>query len=144
MTRSQRLTFLGLAAVIAVVAVVILVGAGGSRNSGDERAATPVPTTTATAEPQQASPAATATADPGPLLTGAKEQQIDATEGDTVRFRVKADQDDEVHVHGYDLEKPVAAGQTVTLSFKASITGIFEIEFHHSGAVLARLKVQPH
>jgi FtsP/CotA-like multicopper oxidase with cupredoxin domain len=146
MSRTQRLTFLGIAAVIAVVAVVILVTAGGNDN-GDEQAAAPSATATATATPkdQQASPAATATptADPGPLLTGAKEQEIDAKQGDTVRFRVKADEDEEVHVHGYDIEKEIPAGDTVTISFKATITGIFEIEFHHSGAVLARLKVEP-
>jgi FtsP/CotA-like multicopper oxidase with cupredoxin domain len=146
MSRTQRLTFLGIAAVIAVVAVVILVTAGGN-DDGDEQAAAPSATATATATPedQQASPAATATptADPGPLLTGAKEQEIDAKQGDTVRFRVKADEDEEVHVHGYDIEKEIPAGGTVTISFKATITGIFEIEFHHSGAVLARLKVEP-
>jgi FtsP/CotA-like multicopper oxidase with cupredoxin domain len=142
MSRSQRLTFLGLAAVIAVVAVVILVISGGS-DSNDEQAAAPTATATATPEAQQASPAATATADPGPLLTAAKTQEIDATEGDTVRFRVKADEDEEVHVHGYDIEKEIPAGDTVAFSFKATITGIFEVEFHHSGALLARLKVEP-
>jgi FtsP/CotA-like multicopper oxidase with cupredoxin domain len=149
MSRSQRLTFLGLAAVIAVAAVVILVVAGGSGGSGGEQAAAPTAAPTATAEPQEASPAATATptaaatAAPGPLLTGATEQEIDATEGDTVRFRVKAAEDEEVHVHGYNIEKEVPAGDTIAISFKATITGIFEIEFHHSGAVLARLKVEP-
>ena len=38
MSRSQRLTFLGLAAVIAIIAVVILVSSGGS-DSNDEQAA---------------------------------------------------------------------------------------------------------
>jgi hypothetical protein len=147
MSRSQRLTFLGLAAPVAIVAVVILVVAGGSSDSTDEQAAAPTATATATPETQQASPGetptATPTTDPGPLLTAAKEQEIDATEGDMVRFRVKADQDEEVHVHGYNIEKEVPAGETVSISFKATITGIFEIEFHHSGATLARLKVEP-
>jgi FtsP/CotA-like multicopper oxidase with cupredoxin domain len=148
MSRSQRLTFLGIAAAIAVIAVVILVVASGGGDD-TEQAAAPSATGTATPESQQASPAATeppaatSTPDPGPLLTGAKEQEIDAKEGDTVRFRVKAGEDEEVHVHGYDIEKEVPAGTTLPISFKATITGIFEIEFHHSGAVLARLKVEP-
>jgi FtsP/CotA-like multicopper oxidase with cupredoxin domain len=121
MSRSQRLTFLGLAAVIAVVAVVILVVAGGGGSDSSSEA----------------------TAGGGPLLTAAKEQDITATEGDTVRFRVKADADEEVHVHGYNIEKEIPAGKTIAISFKATITGIFEIEFHHSGATLARLKVEP-
>jgi FtsP/CotA-like multicopper oxidase with cupredoxin domain len=145
MTRAQRLSFLGVAAVIAVVAVIILVAAGGEGDAEGEKAAAPTATATATAEPQEASPAATGTptADPGPLLTGDEAQEIDATEGETVRFRVKATEDEEIHVHGYDIEKEIPAGRTVPVSLKATITGIFEIEFHHSGALLARLKVQP-
>jgi FtsP/CotA-like multicopper oxidase with cupredoxin domain len=142
MSRSQRLTFLGLAAVIAVVAVVILVISGGS-DSNDEQAAAPTATATATPEAQQASPAATATADPGPLLTAAKTEEIDATEGDTVRFRVKADEDEEVHVHGYDIEKEIPAGDTVAFSFKATITGIFEIELEGAAEQIGELRVDP-
>ena len=145
MSRTQRLIFLAVAAAIAVIAVVILAVAG----VGSDDQAVVTPTATATTEPQQASPgatetpSATPTADPGPLLTGVKEQSIDVQEGDTVAFRVKATEDEVVHVHGYDIEKTVPAGETVRISFPARITGIFEIEFHHSGAVLARLKVEP-
>jgi hypothetical protein len=46
-------------------------------------------------------------------------------------------------VHGYDLTKNVAAGQTVTMSFKAGITGIFEIEFEHAREEIAQLRVDP-
>jgi FtsP/CotA-like multicopper oxidase with cupredoxin domain len=137
MTSRQRLTFLALAAVIAVLAVVLLAGGG----SGDQKAAAPAaPTATAspgaTAEPAQARPAV-------PLLTPGAERDVEVTEGDDVRLRVRAPQDDEVHVHGYDIERELPAGKTVTLSFKATITGIFEIELHHSGAPLGRLKVNP-
>ena len=47
-----------------------------------------------------------------------------------MRFRVTADEDEEIHVHGYDIEKEVPAGETIDVSFPATITGIFEIEFH--------------
>jgi FtsP/CotA-like multicopper oxidase with cupredoxin domain len=137
MSRSQRLTFLGIAVAIAVVAAIILASSGG----GSQRAtpaATPAPSATA-----HAGATATPAAGPGPLLTGAKEQTIAVKEGETVRFRVRAVEDDEVHVHGYDIEKQVPAGTTVTISFKATITGIFEVELHHSGATLARIKVEP-
>jgi FtsP/CotA-like multicopper oxidase with cupredoxin domain len=145
MSRTQRLSCLGVAAVIAVVAVIILAATGGEGDAEGEQAAAPTAAATATAEPQEASPAATATptADPGPLLTGDEEQEIDVTEGQTVRFRVKAAEDEEMHVHGYDIERAIPAGRTVPVTFKATITGIFEIEFHHSGALLARLKVEP-
>jgi pyruvate/2-oxoglutarate dehydrogenase complex dihydrolipoamide acyltransferase (E2) component len=142
MSMRQRLIFLVLAVVIAVGAVVLLSGSGDSTEQADAPTATPTPTATAAAgetatpEPQEAEPAA-------PLLTPASEQDVEATEGDEVVLRVRAPEDDEVHVHGYDIERELPAGKTVTLRFKATITGIFEIELHHSGAALGRLKVNP-
>ena len=65
------------------------------------------------------------------------------TEGETVRFRVVSDKAEEVHVHGYDLKKDLQPGETATMSFKASITGIFEIEFEQSAEQIAELRVDP-
>ena len=49
----------------------------------------------------------------------------------------------EVHVHGYDMLKEIVPGKTITFSFKASITGIFEIEFEKSGEQIGELRVDP-
>ena len=64
-------------------------------------------------------------------------------QGDTVRFRVRSDTAEEIHVHGYDITKEVEPNKTETVSFKGSITGIFEIEFHGSGTQIGELKVEP-
>lgn len=82
-------------------------------------------------------------ADDGPLLESGGVTKLMATEGDTVRFQVKSEQDEEVHVHGYDLKYDVAAGETQTISFEASLTGIFEIEFEGSGEQIGELTVEP-
>jgi hypothetical protein len=60
-----------------------------------------------------------------------------------VRFRVRHGEAEEVHVHGYDIKKDLAANETANVSFEASIPGIFEIELEHSGTPLGRLKVEP-
>jgi heme/copper-type cytochrome/quinol oxidase subunit 2 len=78
-----------------------------------------------------------------PLLTSGKVTELDFTEGQTVRFRVRSDAADHVHVHGYDLMKDVEPGKTTTMSFKATITGIFEIELEDAGEEIGRLKVEP-
>lgn len=146
MSRGQRFTFLGIAAAIAVVSVVLLAGGGGETGGPAANA----PTATATREPSEASPGQTPTPSPTatptpapPLLTAAREKALTATQGDTVRFRVRSEADEEVHVHGYDLSKDVRAGQTVSFAFKADIPGIFEIELEKSGKLLAQLKVVP-
>jgi hypothetical protein len=60
-----------------------------------------------------------------------------------VRFRVRAPKDEEVHIHGYDIKKDVKGGETENISFKATIDGIFEIEFEDSATQIAELRVDP-
>jgi heme/copper-type cytochrome/quinol oxidase subunit 2 len=145
MTRRQRFTFLAIAVAIAVVAVVVLADSSEDDSEPDQTAATATATATPTAEESagEETPTPTPTPEPPPLLTADKVTELEATEGETVRFRARSDTAEEIHVHGYNLTKDVEPGQTATMSFKATITGIFEIEFEHSGTEIARLKVEP-
>jgi hypothetical protein len=54
---------------------------------------------------------------------------------------VTSDVADEVHLHGYDIEKELSPGTPVTLQFDATIAGVFEVELHEAGTVLLRLQV---
>ena len=64
-------------------------------------------------------------------------------EGETVRFRVRNDGPEHVHIHGYDIMKDIEPGKTANVAFKATITGIFEIEFEDSAQEIAELRVDP-
>ena len=146
MSRAQRLSFLAVAVVIAVVAVVILVSSGNDEEEAGTGAqatatATPTPGADTTAEPTE-TPTPTPTPET-PLVTPGKVTDLRFKQGDTVRFRVRSDVADEVHVHGYDLMKDVEPGQTITFSFPATITGIFEIELENAGEQIAQLRVDP-
>ena len=68
---------------------------------------------------------------------------IEVDEGDRIEFRVKSDVDEEIHVHGYDISKDVAGGQTAELSFDADITGIFEAELELSSVPIAEIQINP-
>ncbi len=63
--------------------------------------------------------------------------------GTRVVVVVRADAGEAVHIHGYDLEKPVTPGTPVRLPFRATIPGRFEIELHHPDALLGVLTVTP-
>jgi heme/copper-type cytochrome/quinol oxidase subunit 2 len=144
-SRGQRLTFLGIAAVIAVVAVIVLGGGDDEQeapNAGAQATATPTATE---AEPDATeTPTSTSTPKPQPpLVTSGKVTKLRFKQGDTVRFRVRSDVADHVHVHGYDLFKDVTPGKTITFSFPAEITGIFEIELEDRGEEIAQLRVDP-
>jgi FtsP/CotA-like multicopper oxidase with cupredoxin domain len=143
MSPRQRITFLAIAVVIAVVAVVVLADSSEDDSEPDQAAATATATSTPTPGEETGTPTPTPTPRPPPPLTAGKVAELQFTEGETVRFRVRSETPEEIHVHGYDLTKDVRAGQTVTMSFKATITGIFEIEFEHSGEQIAELRVEP-
>jgi len=147
MTRGQRLTFLGIAAVIAVVAVILLAGGSDETDNAANSAQTATPTPTAAAtdgeETPTPTPTPTATPKPPPLLQAGKVKKLTFEQGETVRFRVRNPEPEEIHVHGYDVTKEIQPNKTATVSFKATITGIFEIEFHGSAEQIAELKVEP-
>ena len=151
MSRNQRLSFLGIAAVIAVIAIVIFAASGGPDETAEDAASpaagqtsTPTATPTAAGEESTPTPTATPTAEPEPpLLQAGKVAKLRYSEGETVRFRVVSDSAEEVHVHGYDIKKELEAGKPATRSFKASITGIFEIEFEGSAEQIGELRVDP-
>jgi len=141
-SRAQRLSFLAIAAVIAIVAVVVLT------SGGDDEPETTSATATATAtaapeEPATATPTPKPTPEVPVVTTTGDVTDLEFKQGDTVRFRVRSTVSDEIHVHGYDLMKDVTPGETVTFSFPASITGIFEIELENAGEQIAQLRVDP-
>ena len=151
MSSGARLSFLAIAVVILVVAFVALrPSSDDPETTADAPTATATATATATTTPDAAetetptpTPTPKPTVDPGPVLTGSKVVKLRYDKGETVRFQVRSPEDEEVHVHGYDIKKDVKAGQTTPMSFKATIDGIFEIEFKHSAKQIAELRIDP-
>ena len=146
MSRAQRLTFLAIAAAIAVAAVLLISASGDE----EEPARTSAGATSTPAASEPAGPEETATPEPTPtpkpeppLVTAGKPAKLRFTEGETIRFRVRADTTDHVHMHGYDLMKDIEPGKTIAFSFPAEITGIFEIELEDAGEEIAQLRVDP-
>lgn len=64
-------------------------------------------------------------------------------QGDRVLVVVKSDTADEIHVHGYDISRDVAAGGTARIVFRATLPGRFEVELENRGVQIADLTVQP-
>ena len=66
--------------------------------------------------------------------------------GDQIQLHVVlAAPEEEIHVHGYEIEKP-AEHSPVDFSFPAKLDGVFEVEVHRldkTEAPIATLKVNP-
>jgi hypothetical protein len=70
-------------------------------------------------------------------------KKLEFKSGERVRFAVRSDVGDEVHVHGYDRSSVVQAGGQVRFDFKANLEGVFEIELERRGVQIAELRVEP-
>ena len=154
MSTPQRIALIVAALVVAIVAFVIA-GSGGDDEPQRSSATTSAQTDTGkdSAEPQ----ATTDTPPPEPTVTRIQIQDgavvggaktIDVVSGDTVRIVVSADAPDDIHLHGYDIERSVEPGRPAHFRFKADAEGAFEIESHVAedagrDPLVARLVVSP-
>jgi plastocyanin len=134
MSRNQRIGLIVAAVVVAVVAFVIASSSGGddTDNASQSNAATAPTKTTGTgtdAAPAPAQPQTTKIDIRGGKVVG-EPAEIHAKNGDTVVIVVSADAPDDIHLHGYDIEKKVEPGKPATFRFKANLEGEFEIESH--------------
>jgi FtsP/CotA-like multicopper oxidase with cupredoxin domain len=154
MSRNQRIALVVGALVVAVVAFVVA-------QPGDDDDSTPpsnasqtqttgaegTETETETQPEAPAEPPVTRISVKGGVIQG-DVKSIEVAKGDTVRIVVSSDVDDEIHLHGYDIEKEAAPGKPARFKFKADVEGAFELESHaaeHAGEepLLARLLVGP-
>ena len=131
----QSRTARALIAVAALVAVVVLfVVLAGGDDDGSGNGTTTTKTTTVPAAEE-------IVVRDGKPVGGV--QDLDFKSGDQVRFVVRSDVADEIHVHGYDKAEDVPANGSVRFSFPASIEGVFEVELEGRGVQIAELRVSP-
>jgi hypothetical protein len=70
-------------------------------------------------------------------------QELEFPSGAEARFEVVADTADELHFHGYDLYVDVGPGKPTEVTFEAGIEGLFELESHSTGELMAEISVVP-
>lgn len=141
MSKGARAGLLVAAAAIAVAAFVLL------RPSGD----TPTTTTPAATAPA-GPPVGATTTNPEPAVAtirvrGGEPQgavkKLSFRKGEQIRFRVTSDEAELVHLHGYDVERPVGPGRPASFDVPATITGRFEAELENSAVQVAEVTVRP-
>ena len=138
----------------AVSASVLALAGCGSGGSSETDAATDTgataPAVTTTETRRRPRPTDTTAATPTTIAIVVKEgrpqggiKRPTIEKGDKVVVVVRTDAGEEVHLHGYDIEKPVTAGEPVRIPFTANLPGRFELELHHPDALLAVIEVRP-
>ncbi|HEX8206406.1 MAG TPA: hypothetical protein VF587_10140 [Solirubrobacteraceae bacterium] len=148
MAPRQRIVLLIIAAVVLVGGIALAASSGGDDESSDSGGTTPAQTqagvqTTPEGEEQPAAPKPrleTIRIRGGKPVGGAQTLKYDS--GDTIALRFVSDAPGEAHVHGFDKEVEVSREAQI-IRFKANLEGIFEIEEHDTGELLAKLEVRP-
>jgi hypothetical protein len=138
MSRNQRIMLVVAALAVAVIAFVILNPGSDDSDNGDQAAQT---TTTETQTETQDETVTETETEPAPqpsvtrieiqggqVVGGAK--RIETTKGEPVEIVVSSDAPDEIHLHGYDIEKTAGPGAPARFSFTANLEGVFEMESH--------------
>lgn len=139
-------------AALLLASVVSLTGCAGTDESeaGAQTSASPPASSAASTTPSATSAAPSTTPAPagtnvavsymGGQVTG-DTGRIQVASGDQVTITVTSDATDEIHLHGYDLSAPVGPDAPGTLTFQASIPGVFEVELEELGTLLFTLQV---
>jgi FtsP/CotA-like multicopper oxidase with cupredoxin domain len=154
MSRNQRIGLVVAALVVAVVAFVVAQpGDGDDPKPSSKATQTQTPadsgtdTETETQPKAPAEPPVTRISLTGGVIAG-DVKSIEVAKGDTVRIVVSSDVEDEIHLHGYDIEREAAPGKPARFKFKADVEGAFELESHAAEdagkePLVARLLVGP-
>ena len=133
---------------VVIVAMLVLVAGCGGDDSTEAVTTTETVATapTDTTASTTTTPAAQATVIPIRVVNGQPQggiQRPKVDQGDKVVLVVRTNSGEGVHLHGYNIEKPVVPGKPVRLPFTASIAGRFEVELHPTDTLLAVLEVKP-
>ncbi len=75
------------------------------------------------------------------LISGLETLMV--TEGDQVTINITADEDEELHLHGYDKSVDLTSNTPAKLEFSANLTGRFPYELEKSKTEIGALEVQP-
>jgi hypothetical protein len=125
MSRNARIGVLAGAVVVIVAALIIVIATSGGSNNAPDKVSASI-SVDKTGRPNG----------------GIKKMTV--KKNGTVDFSVTTAIPDEVHLHGYDIEKPSKPGTPVRFHLKANMDGVFEIEVHKPTAnQIAELEVQP-
>jgi hypothetical protein len=146
MSRNQRIGLLAAAVVVAVGAFVIA-QSGGDDNGDKTSTAGAGETSQTTTSSEPAQPEAFRINVKGGVVDG-DTQTFTVKKNDRVRIVVSSDAPDQIHLHGYDIEKEAMPGKPARFDFKANVEGAYIIESHAAEdagnePLLARLHVEP-
>ena len=130
MSNAARFGLIG-AVVVAAVALFVVLRGGGDDDSTTTTTQTGGAKAEKPSKPQQPKAPVIRVEDAEPV---GGIQDLSVSKGDPIRFEVDSDTAGDIHLHGYEIEKPVKAGGSVSFDLPSTLDGRFEIELHIGGS----------
>mgnify|MGYP001310671764 CR=1 FL=1 len=151
MSRTTRTVLLVLAALVIAGGAFLVLRPSDDEDTAQTTTATVTTPATTSTQATTTTPTATTGVPPAKVTRIALEdgapvgglEKIDVSKGDVIRLTVTSNTADEVHVHGFDIEKEVGPGNPAAFRFTADIEGRFEVESHEKAIPIAEITVNP-
>jgi hypothetical protein len=67
---------------------------------------------------------------------------VDLAVGQMLTLTVTSDHDDQLHAHGFSIEKAVKAGTPTSIVLKGTSPGVYEVEMHRPELTLLSVAVR--
>jgi plastocyanin len=67
---------------------------------------------------------------------------INLAVGETLTLTVTSDHADELHIHGFEIEKTLEAGKPLSVTVTGSQPGLYDVETHHPELRLLQIAVR--
>ena len=67
---------------------------------------------------------------------------VDLAVGETLTLVVTSDHDDELHVHGFEVEGALVAGKPTSVTLTGKEPGVYEVETHEPPLRLLKIAVR--
>jgi heme/copper-type cytochrome/quinol oxidase subunit 2 len=142
MSRTSQILF-GIGAFVIILAGVVIY-AGNHQKAGETTSSSKKSSQTSTSSSQTSSKGSESVSTTVDYHSnGYTATTIKVNQGAHIHLTVNADVEDQVHVHGYDIEKDVKPGQPAVFDFTADKTGRFEFELESRKITLGEIEVNP-
>ncbi len=139
----HRRTPAGLGVAVLVLLAACASGSDSAKTADSSTATSGSPSAgIASGEPNPAAPVVVVNVSVRDGKVAPEPHRVDVKLGANVRLQVTSDEDDVLHVHGFDVEEPLEAGHTTTVELTADQPGVFEVETHETELELLQLEVR--
>ena len=139
------------AAGLALAVSLAACSGGDATGSGTSSTTSPSSTSSTTSSPSAASSSSTSSPTPAGrtievTVTGRTVDPAPSTVslgvGDQLTLVVTSDHDDTLHIHGFDIERPLSAGKATSVTVTGKQPGVYEVETHHPELRLLKIAVK--